>query len=256
MITFIFNEILYKPLFNLLIFLYQTVAFHDLGVAIIILTILIRLALYPLSKKSIQAQKEMSAIQPEIKKTQEQYKHNKEEQMKRVMALYKEKKVNPLSGCLPILIQLPILIALYRVFLAGFNDGSLDYLYGFMSNPGKINHMFLGLIDISSKKNIILAVIAGGLQFYQSKIVVDEQMKHRPPATRESGERSGHRMMATDQKQDDFATSMSKQMTYMMPIMTTVISYTLPAGLALYWAATTSFSIIQQWMVFKKKNDR
>ena len=241
MITFVFNEILYKPLFNFLIFLYQTVAFYDLGVAIIILTILIRLALYPLSRKSIQAQKEMSAIQPEIKKTQEQYKHNKEEQMKRVMALYKEKKVNPLSGCLPILIQLPILIALYKVFLAGFDNNSLNYLYSFVSNPGEINHMFLGLIDISSKKNIILAVIAGGLQFYQSKMILNEQMKHRPAAT--------------DQKQDDFATSMSKQMTYMMPVMTTVISYTLPAGLALYWAATTLFSIIQQWVVFKKKSD-
>ena len=125
MISSTFHTFLYQPLFNALMFLYQTVSFYDLGIAIIVLTLLIRFALYPVSQKGIRSQKEMFAIQPQIKKIQEEYKDRKEEQMKRTMALYKEKKINPFSGCLPILIQLPVLIALYWVFMAGFDNESL-----------------------------------------------------------------------------------------------------------------------------------
>lgn len=237
--SYIFHTFLYQPLFNVLIFLYQTVSFYDFGIAIIILTALIRLLLYPISQKGIRSQKEMFAIQPQIKKLQEEYKDNKEEQMKRVMALYKEKKVNPFSGCLPILVQLPVLIALYWVFLAGFEEGSLNDLYSFIHNPGSINHIFLGFIDIAKKQNIILAVLAGILQFWQSKMVLNQQTKGQ---TKKS-------------MQGDFSSTMSKQMTYMMPVMTVLISYSLQAGLALYWITTTLFSIMQQWIVFKKQSD-
>src|SRR3989344_1308397 len=237
--SYIFHTFLYQPLFNVLIVLYQTVSFYDLGIAIIILTALIRILLYPVSQKGIRSQKEMFAIQPQIKKIQEEYKDNKEEQMKRVMAMYKEKKVNPFSGCLPILVQLPILIALYWVFIAGFEEGSLSNLYSFIHNPGSINHIFLGFIDIAKKQNIILAVLAGILQFWQSKMVLDQQTKGQ---TKKSA-------------QGDFSLAMSKQMTYMMPVMTVLISYSLQAGLALYWITTTLFSIAQQWIVFKKQDD-
>ncbi len=146
MISSLFHELLYQPLFNALMVLYETVGFHDLGVAIIVLTLLIRFILYPLSGKAIASQKNMMTIQPEVKAIQEKYKNNKEEAARRMMALYKERKVNPLSGCLPILIQLPVLIALYWVFLAGFDDESLASLYGFIPSPGHINHMFLGMV--------------------------------------------------------------------------------------------------------------
>lgn len=232
----LYNELLYRPLFNVLVFLYETVSFADMGIAIIALTVLIRLALYPLSRHAVESQKNMMAIQPEVKKLQEKYKDNKEEQMKRIMELYKEKKVNPFSGCVPILIQLPIIIALYQVFLAGFNDESLSALYSFIPNPGSLHHSFLGLVDLSAKKNIILALLAGALQFYQSKMMLDEQKKVQ-------GETSAN----------DFSANMSKQMTYTMPVVTVVVSYTLPAGLALYWAVTTLVSIIQQVQVLRKK---
>jgi len=235
MLSSIFNELLYRPLFNSLVFLYQTVSFFDFGIAIIILTIGIRLLLYPLSGRAVKSQKEMMAIQPEVKKLQEQYKTNKDEQMKKIMALYKEKKVNPFSGCLPILIQLPIIIALYWVFLAGFDNESLDSLYSFIPDPGTINHIFLGFIDLS-KQNLYLALIAGVLQFYQSKMLLDEQKKNQPNINK-----------------NDISHSMSKQMTYVMPFITVIIAYTLHSGLALYWATTTLFSIIQQWIVFKKQ---
>lgn len=232
----LYNELLYRPLFNVLVFLYETVSFYDLGIAIIALTVLIRLALYPLSRHAMESQKNMMTIQPEVKKLQEKYKDNKEEQMKRVMELYKEKKVNPFSGCVPILIQLPIIIALYQVFLAGFNDESLKALYSFIPNPGALHHMFLGFLDLSLKKNILLAVLAGALQFYQSKMMLDEQKK-----------------IQTTASANDFSANMSKQMTYTMPIVTVVVSYTLPAGLALYWAVTNLISIIQQMQVLKGK---
>ncbi len=236
MFSFFFREFLYRPLFNALIFLYQTVSFHDLGVAIIILTLLIRILLSPLSRKSIVAQKEMTAIQPEVKKIQEQHKHEKEEQMKKVMALYKERNINPLSGCLPLLIQLPIVIALYRVFLAGFNEQGLQQLYSFMPRPEIINHLFLGFIDIS-KKNIVLAVLAGVLQFRQSKMILDEQKKHHTSA----------------EFQTNTSLAMSKQMTYMMPILTVFIAYSVHAGIALYWVVTTAFSVLQQRNILGKK---
>lgn len=237
--TYIFHTFLYQPLFNFLIVLYQTVSFYDFGIAIIVLTLLIRALLYPVSQKGIRSQKEMFEIQPQIKKLQEEFKDNKEEQMKRVMALYKEKKVNPFSGCLPILVQLPILIALYWVFISGFDETSLSNLYSFVHNPGSINHIFLGFIDIAQKQNIVLALLAGAFQFWQSKMLLDQQTKGQ---TKKSS-------------QNDFSATISKQMTYMMPVMTIIISYTLQAGLALYWITTTVFSIGQQWIVFKKQKD-
>lgn len=235
MFSSLFHELLYRPLFNALVFLYQTVSFYDLGIAIIILTVLIRLLLHPLSQKALVSQKEMMAIQPEIKKLQEKYKDNREEQMKRMMELYKEKKVNPFAGCLPLLIQLPIIIALYWVFLAGFTEESLKELYAFVANPGSIHHIFLGFVDLA-KQNAFLALIAGVLQFWQSKMILDEQKKHNTP----------------EDFQKNPSLAMSRQMTYIMPVLTVFIAYSLNAGIALYWATTNAVSIIQQRMAFKK----
>lgn len=235
MLSSLFDTILYKPLFNALIVLYQTVGFFDLGIAIIMLTLIIRAALYPLSGRAIASQKEMMAIQPELKALKEKYKNNKEEQARRMMALYKEKKINPFSGCLPILIQLPVLIALYWVFMAGFDDKSLSNVYNFLPNPGSINHVFLGLFDLAGR-SLPLALLAGLLQFYQSKMVLDEQKKHQ-----------------VNGGPDDFSIAMSKNMTYVMPIATVFITYQLHAGLALYWATTTLVSIVQQWRMFRVK---
>lgn len=234
MLGSLFNEVFYRPLFNALVLLYQTAAFYDLGVAIIILTVVLRLALWPLASRALRSQKELMALQPEIKKIQEQYKSNKDEQMKRVMALYKEKKVNPFSGFVPILIQLPVLFALYQVFFAGFKEESLNALYGFIPNPGAMQHFFVGVIDLAATSNIVLAVMAGALQFYQSRMMLVDQRKRQKGAP-----------------QNDFAAHMSKQMVYVMPAVIAFTAYIFPAGIALYLAVTTAFSIIQQMHVFK-----
>lgn len=114
-----FNTILYQPLFNALIFLYQFLPGKDFGIAIIALTIIIRFLFYPLMAKSLKSQKIISDLQPKIQEIQQKYKNDREKQGKEMIKLYQKEKVNPFGGCLPLLVQLPILIALYRVFIGG-----------------------------------------------------------------------------------------------------------------------------------------
>ena len=181
MIGNFFTAIIYQPLFNILIGIYNLIP--DLGVSIIIVTVLIRLALLPLSKKSIESQKQIQEIQPEIKAIQAKYKNDKQKQGEAMMKLYKEKKVNPAGGCLPLIIQLVILIALYRVFLAVINyDSATSLLYGFMTNPMEINNMSLGFLDITAKGkfNLPLALITAGLQYWQGKMMMQKNLKNQP----------------------------------------------------------------------------
>lgn len=229
-LTFLFNEILYRPLFNGLIFLYNIIPGRDFGIAIIGLTLIIRAILYPVSQKAIKSQKALQEIQPKIKEVQQKYKGDKEKQGRALMELYKTHKINPASGCLPILIQLPILIALFSVFRTGLDPEKLNGLYSFISHPGAINHMFLGLIDLS-RANLILAFLAGLAQFVQSKMMTTAQ-----PARTSS---------------TDFASLMNKQMVYLFPILTVFIAAKLPAGLALYWLTITIFGIVQQYFILK-----
>jgi len=231
-LSLLFNEVIYRPLFNGLIFLYNVLPGHDFGIAIIVLTVIIRIILYPLNQKAIKSQKEMQLIQPKVKEVQQKYKNNKEEQGKALMDLYKEHKINPASGCLPILVQLPILCGLFSVLRAGLNPEKLTQLYSFVARPEIINNTFLGILDLS-QKSIILAILAGIAQFIQSKMLM--------PKTSAS-------------QSSDFSSVMNKQMVYFFPVFTVFIAASLPAGLGLYWVATTVFGIVQQYFVLKKKN--
>lgn len=227
-ITTIFNNLLYQPLFNLLVFFYSLVP--DFGVAIILVTLLIRLILFPLSRKGIKSRKAMEGLQPKIKEIQKKYK-NKEEQAQEMMKFYKENKINPASGCLPLLIQLPILIALYRAFIGVIDPKSLNLLYPFIRNPGSLNTSFLGLLDLAVP-SVFLAVLAGVFQFIQSRIM----FKSSSGQTQLSGKM-------------DIQKTMSRQMTYFMPLITVFIALKLPAGLPLYWIVTTLFSMGEYWLV-------
>jgi YidC/Oxa1 family membrane protein insertase len=230
LIVTIFNEVLYRPLFNILIWLYNIIPGNDLGIAIIILTLLIRFVLYPLSKKAIQSQKAISELQPKIKEIRKKYK-NKEEQAQAMMALYQKHKVNPMAGCLPILIQLPLMIALYRVFFNGLNPQELDTLYSFIQRPDSLNLMFLGIIDVS-QGSIILAFLAGFFQFIQSKMIIPKISQQKKNL------KIGNL---------DFSSLMNQQMLYFMPLITIFIAWSLPAALPLYWMIITLFGIIQQY---------
>jgi len=232
--TQLFHTFLYQPVYNLLIFLYNFIPGNDLGVAIVVLTLLIRFILYPVAKKQIESQKRIQDLQPEIKKIQEKYKKDREQQGRVLMEFYREKKVNPASGCLPLVIQIVFFIALYQAFIAGinFSEGCKD-LYQSVSCPEKIDATFFGILDLA-KPSIVLAAIAAASQFIQTKMMMTKNAK---PA------------------KDDFAGIMSKQMLYLNPLLTLFIGARFPAGLAVYWIVNTVFSIGQQYMIMKKKDE-
>lgn len=231
MIGQIYTTVLYQPLFNLLIWLYNTTPGNDLGIAIIFLTIFVKIILYPFFTQSIKAQKALANLQPKIDEVQKKYKDQKEKLAKEMMELYKREKINPLSSCLPLIIQLPFLLAVFQVFRQGLSNGSLNLLYPFIKNPGTINTISLGIIDLS-KSSIVLAVLAGIAQFWQSKMMMAKK--------------------TIPQSGSNLASNMNKQMLYLMPIMTVFIGASLPAGLTVYWLFMTILSALQQIIIFKK----
>lgn len=228
----LFNEILVRPFFNLLIFIYNVVPGADFGVAVVLLTVAIRLVLMPLSVKTLRSQKNIAKLQPKLKELQVKYKNDKQALAREQMALYKEHGVNPLSGCLPLLIQLPILLALYQTFINGFKPESLNLLYSFVENPGTIKSIAFGFFDITHKSPVV-AVLAGVLQFIQAK-------KANLAANMGAG------------GQGDMAAAMNKQMLYFFPFLITIIAWNLPFGLTLYWVVTTVYSIFEQLYINKK----
>lgn len=235
-ISHFFYIALYQPLFNALIVLYNYIPGHDFGVAIILLTVIIRFILYPLSVKAVKSQKALQALQPQLKEAQTKYKDDKEKQAKVVLEIYKKEKINPFSGLLLAIIQIPILIALYQVFWVGLNPKELSALYSFVANPGQLNAMFLGFINLA-KPNMILAVLAAVAQYYQTKMVMP-----KTPAKKKDGA-------------PDMSQMMQKQMLYFMPGFTFIILIGLPSALGLYWATSGFFSIVQQYFIFKKKKE-
>jgi YidC/Oxa1 family membrane protein insertase len=180
--------------------------------------------------KTLKSQKAMNALQPKLNEIKEKYKDNKEGQAKAMMELYKEHKVNPLSSCLPLLVQFPILIALYQVFSKALK-GNLDGLYHFVMRPEMIDPRFLHLIDLS-KPNIIFAVLAGLAQYWQSKM-----------------------MMPKTAGSDATAKALALQTVYVLPAISIFIALKLPAGLPLYWMVTTLFAIAQQYYIMRKPAD-
>lgn len=233
----IYQTILYQPIFNGFVGLYNLIP--DVGVVILIVTIILKIVTYPLTDKSIKAQRSLSAMQPKLEELKKKYKTDQQTLAQETMKLYKEHKVNPLGSCLPILIQLPIFIALYQVLRDGLAGKDFSLLYSFVDNPGTINAMSLGFLDLV-KPNIILAVLAGASQFLQAKTM----MRKRPPKA--AGEGS---------KDEDMMAMMNKQMLYVMPVLTVIIGLKLPGGLSLYWFLSTILTALQQYWVAKKEKD-
>jgi len=239
----IFFVVLYQPLFNLLVWLYNVIPGNDIGLAIIALTLLIRLVLYPVTQQSLKSQKAMQTLQPKINALKEQYKDDKDAQAKAMMALYKDEKVNPLSSCLPLVIQLVVLITLYRVLSAGITSAGLDGLYPFVHDPGHLNTSLLGFVDLGAP-NIVLAIIAGIVQFFQARMMIT-RLPGKSTVTKSEGA-----------KDEAMLASVNKSMLYMMPLMTVLIGARLPGGLALYWVVSNAFMVIQQTIAFRTKKPK
>ncbi len=242
----IFFTALTQPLFNLLVFLYNLVPGHDFGVTIILITLIIKFALFPLSLQSIKSQKALQDLQPKMDELRKKYKDDQQKQSAELMKLYSEHKVNPLSSCLPLLIQLPILIALYQVFNFGFHAENLSSLYSFVHNPGALSTTLLGVVALNAPSKV-LALVAGALQFVQSKMMQAQQKAKKASQPVVVGSKD-------DKKPADpgISSMVNTQLTYVMPVMTAVIGFSLPAGLALYWTVSTLFAIGQQWYIMRK----
>ena len=238
MLATIYNTILVDPLLNLLVFFYNLLG-SDIGLAIIAVTVLVRLILYPSFKKQLESQKKLSALQPQLQEIKEKHKDDKEAQSRAMMDFYKQNKVNPFGSCLPMLVQLVILFALYRVFLEGLNGEALTTLYSFVSNPGDINPISLGFLDLA-EGSLVLAVITGTAQFFQGKLMVKMQPKQKKSST-DTGAM--------------ISNMMSKQFVYIFPVITVVIGAQLPAGLLVYWLVTTLFAIGQQYIIIRKPQE-
>ncbi len=233
----LFHIALYQPIFNIFVFLYNIIPGHDVGLVILAITVLVRLALYPLTGSSIKSQRALQELQPKMEAIKKQYPDDKQKQTQAIMELYKTNKVNPITSCLPMLIQLPILIALYMVLQDGLASKDLaKSLYSFINNPGNINQISLSVFNMA-KPNYVLAVLAGVAQYFQAKTL----SRKYPP--KEAGEGS---------KDEAMMSMMNKQMLYFMPVMTIVIGFSLPAGLTLYWFFSTLLMVLQQVWQFKK----
>jgi YidC/Oxa1 family membrane protein insertase len=236
-----FNLILVQPLFNLLIIFYSAIPGHDFGIAIILITILIRLIIWPFQGQTLRNQKAFNAIQPDVKKIQTKYKNDPQKMNEKMMELYKEKEVNPFSSCLPSLIQLPIMIALFYALIR-FRDPNyanhvVNDLYPFVKNWAFVkdalaqpfNTTFLGIVNLA-KPNVILALVAGGVQFIQTKMLTPKQ----------EGAQAG----------------MMNLMLYAFPVLTVIIGLEFPAALPLYWIVTTLMAILQQYLVEREEVEK
>lgn len=230
----IFDVFLYRPLFNGLILIYNYLPGHDFGLAIICLTVIIKFILYPISVKAFKSQRVIQKLQPKLQEIQKKYKDDKEKQNKETLDLYLKEKINPFSGLFLVLVQVPILIALYRVFWKGLKPEELVNLYTFIINPIHINPAFLNLIDLS-RPSLFFSVLAGILQFWQTKMLMVQPVKNQP-------------------EEVNINSIMQKQMVYFFPFITVIILLKLPSALGLYWIVSGVFSIIQQYIMLKDKD--
>ncbi len=282
MFTQIFDALIFRPIFNLLFGIYSLIPGRDLGVAIIIFTIIIRLLLWPLVKKQLHQVKAMQKLQPELAKIKAACKGNKQMESVQMMELYKKHDVNPFGSIGVLIIQLPIFITLYQVINIFIMQSSKDTIgkfviemnkaiYGFLkgtdffkdliANPEHFNPNFLGFLDITKNgastpftiNNVLLILLAVGAavtQYYMSKQTMPQQKSKKRLRDLLAASADGKQADQTEMN----AVMMSK-MTKFMPIMMLLIMYRLPGALALYYTASNVVAVIQQGHILKEDTE-
>lgn len=234
--TNLFHSLITTPFYNGLIFLMDTLPFFDAGVIIIIFTVIIKFILLPLSIKATKSQLQLKNSEIDLKLIRDKYKE-KDEQAKKIIEYYRENDINPFSGIFILLIQLPILIGLYRVFLkSGLPEINQAILYSFVGVPSSVNMVFLNLINITDK-SLVLALISGVTAYFQISLANSNQ------APKSEGE-----------AQNDIAKAMAVQMKYFFPILMGFIAYSISSAVALYLITSNVFAIFQEYYIKKKYN--
>jgi YidC/Oxa1 family membrane protein insertase len=231
-----FTTILVRPLFNILFGIYAVIPGHDFGVAIIVLTVLVRLILWPLVSRQLHSQKALQKIQPEVAKLRKKSGGDRQKETEMLMELYKEQGVNPFAPIVPILIQFPLLIAFYVVLRDSVQPDKIGQLaYPYVQHLGYVatiihhhaafNPSLLGLINLT-KASPLIALLAAGAQFYQT-------WQLRPQTLAAVGDQA----------------KIMSNMTMVLPAITFVIGLRLPSALALYWMITSLVAALQQYLV-------
>ena len=242
MISGAFHAAIYNPLYNGLVFLVGIIPSHDMGIAVVILTIIVRIIIFPLSRRAVDAQLAMKKLTPEIDKLKLKYKNDKEAQNREMFALYKERGVHPFASFGLVLVQFPVLIALYWVFYrGGFPAVDPALLYSFVHVPSSVNMEFLGIVDMKGR-SVILAILAAATQFVYTRLSMGPREK-APESTPVEASLSG-----------DMARSFDLQARYMLPAMIGVIGFSIAAAAPLYWAASNTFMIIQEYAAGRRFN--
>jgi len=242
MFSYILHTFFFDPIYNGLVFFVNVVPGGDVGIAIILITIIVKLLLLPLSLKAARTQRVMKEIEPKLKESKEKHKDNREEQAKAMMEIYKEAGLNPFASVFLLFLQIPLIIALYLSVARGggvpLPDINVELLYSFVSSPEVVNMIFIGLVDIAGK-SLPLAALAGITQFIHAQMAIPK------PEPRKEGEKPSLKT--------DFARSMQMQMRYVMPIIIFVFAYTISAAIALYFTISNIVQIGQELLVRRNK---
>lgn len=256
----IFNLVFFGPVINLLVLILQGLqAIHipgALGFSIMILTVVIRILVWPFMSSQIKATKKMADLKPHLDELKKKHKDDKKALASAQMALYKEHGVNPAGGCLPAIIQIPIFIALYQAIInilpgAGGNIENINRLLYFpqFKIPSTLDPSFLGL-NLGVKPSqfgthglllLSIPLITAALTFVQSKMALPKPIKHYPSdSPKEGKEKEG---------MEESMGAVQSQMVYMMPLMIGYFAFSFPIGLAIYWNTYTIAGIIQQYKI-------
>ncbi len=232
MISNLFHLFFYNPIYNLLVFLVHLIPGGDVGIAVVIVTLLIRLILLPFSLSAARTQHAMSALEPKLKEIRELHKDDKETQAQKTLEAYREANINPFSSIITMFIQIPILLALYWVFrYEAFPMIDTKLLYSFVTVPQTVSMQFLGLINVAGK-SLLLALIAGAAQYAQATLMFARTTKKAPEKA--------------EAAPADFARMMNMQMRYVFPVIIGVIAYMTSGAIALYFAVTNIFGALQE----------
>lgn len=235
-----FVTTVYTPLYNIFVAIIEVVPTHEVFWAAIVFTILVKLILSPLAKSAMVSQIKVKGIQADLKEIQKEHKNNREVMAQKIMTLYRDNNINPLSPLLVLLIQIPIILSLFFIFRSGLPVIDVDILYSFIPSPGMVDMVTFG-IDLAAK-SLPLALITGLTQYVYTK----RTFAHQTPV-QSSGDNNGR---------PEFGAEMQKmimfQFTYIMPVVIVFIAYTFPAVLAIYWITSNIFAYVQDIIIRKK----
>jgi len=240
----LWNNLFYEPIYNLLIFIVNNITFGDVGFAVILVTLVVKLILSPLTLKSTKNQVLMKKMEPELNQIKKDF-PNKEDQAKKTMELYKKYKTNPMSGCLVVLLQMPVIFALYYVFYKGLSINT-EIIYPFIQIPETLNTNFLGILDLG-QKSLFLGVVTGFTQFIQGYLSSKKKKEKDIEVVKEIPKEN-----TAPSFQDQISKSMQMNIKYFLPILIGFIAWKISAAVALYWIVSNIFNIIQESIIRRR----